>query len=173
MATPTTIPGSFTAGNVLTAAQMNDLRGAFRILQVVSTTKTDLFTTTSTSVVSVTGTDATITPSATSSKILIIASGGVSQTGSPARLFIRRNTTEIASSTGATTNQHIGITAETVADTMKPFSATFLDSPNTTSAITYRLGLAIATTGTARMGGNNSTPALGAATTITVMEISA
>jgi len=34
MATPTSLPATFVAGNVLTAAQMNDLRGAFRILAV-------------------------------------------------------------------------------------------------------------------------------------------
>jgi hypothetical protein len=35
MATPTALPASFTAGDVLTAANMNLLRGAFRIVQVV------------------------------------------------------------------------------------------------------------------------------------------
>jgi len=34
MATPTSLPATFVAGNVLTAAQMNDLRGAFRIVAV-------------------------------------------------------------------------------------------------------------------------------------------
>ena len=51
MATPTTLPATFVAGNVLTAAQMNDLRGAFRVLQIVSTTKTDTFTTSNTNTV--------------------------------------------------------------------------------------------------------------------------
>jgi len=74
MATPTSLPATFVAGNVLTAAQMNDLRGAFRILQVVSTTKTDTFTTTSTSFTDVTGMSVTITPTATSSKVLVLVS---------------------------------------------------------------------------------------------------
>ena len=34
MATPTALPASFTAGDVLTAANLNLLRGAFRIVQV-------------------------------------------------------------------------------------------------------------------------------------------
>ena len=73
MATPTTLPASFTAGQVLTASQMNNLRGAFRVLQVVSTTKTDTYTDSSASgtLTTVTGLSATITPSATTSKILI------------------------------------------------------------------------------------------------------
>ena len=33
MATPTNLPATQTSGNVLTAAWLNDLRGAFRILQ--------------------------------------------------------------------------------------------------------------------------------------------
>jgi hypothetical protein len=38
MATPTTLPASFVAGSILTAAELNDLRGAFRVLQVVNAT---------------------------------------------------------------------------------------------------------------------------------------
>lgn len=74
MATPTTLPATFVAGNVLTAAQMNNLRGAFRVLQVVSTTLTTSFTSgAGGAYANVTGLSATITPSATSSKILIMA----------------------------------------------------------------------------------------------------
>ena len=40
MATPTNLPASFVAGAILTAAQQNDLRGAFRVLQVVQGTTT-------------------------------------------------------------------------------------------------------------------------------------
>ena len=70
MATPTTLPSSFTAGQVLTAAQMNDLRGAFRVLQVVSSTWTTAAIN-STTTYADTGLTATITPSATSSKVLV------------------------------------------------------------------------------------------------------
>jgi hypothetical protein len=38
MAAVTPLPATFVSGDVLTAAQMNDLRGAFRVLQVVSAT---------------------------------------------------------------------------------------------------------------------------------------
>ncbi len=48
--------------------------GFGKILQVVQATKTDTFTTTSTSFTDVTGVTVDITPAATSSKILIIAS---------------------------------------------------------------------------------------------------
>ena len=44
-----------------------------RVLQVVTTTKTDTFTTTSSSLTDITGLSASITPASTSNKILIIA----------------------------------------------------------------------------------------------------
>ena len=40
MATPTTLPAAFVSGAILTADQMNNLRGAFRVLQVVTSTAT-------------------------------------------------------------------------------------------------------------------------------------
>ena len=51
---------------------------AGHVLQVVSTTKTDFFSTTSTTYVDVTGLSATITPSSTSSKILVSVTGASS-----------------------------------------------------------------------------------------------
>jgi hypothetical protein len=70
MATPTTLPATFVDGNVLTAAQQNDLRGAFRVLQVVTNT-TSVETSNSLTTYEDTNLTATITPSATSSKILV------------------------------------------------------------------------------------------------------
>jgi hypothetical protein len=70
MATPTTLPASFVAGSILTAAELNDLRGAFRVLQVVNAT-TSTTTSNSTSTYADTSLTATITPTSTSSKILV------------------------------------------------------------------------------------------------------
>ena len=73
MATPTSLPAAWSASQVLTASSLNNLRGAFRILQVVSTTKTDTYSDSSATgtLTTITGLTATITPSATTSKILI------------------------------------------------------------------------------------------------------
>jgi hypothetical protein len=49
MAAVTTLPAAFVAGNVLTAAQLNNLRGAFRVLQVVQSITTTAVTITSSS----------------------------------------------------------------------------------------------------------------------------
>ena len=73
MATPTTLPATFVAGNVLEAEQLNDLRGAFRVLQTVSTTKTDTFSSAVTAFTDVTGLSVSITPSSATSTILVMA----------------------------------------------------------------------------------------------------
>ena len=72
MATPTNLPAAFTVGQVATAAQMNDLRGAFRILQVIQGT-TSTRTSSSTTTYADTTLSASITPTSSSSKILVIA----------------------------------------------------------------------------------------------------
>ncbi len=109
--------------------------------QVVSTLKTDSFSTTSTTFVDVTGVSVTITPSSASSTILVLVSGVNGSNGvdnfTPINLV--RGSTAIAQSTGnanfAATlnliNQSTGITL--------PFSIVFLDSPATTSATTYKI----------------------------------
>jgi len=70
---------SGTAGQVLKVASANhsstnaelEFAGGGKILQVVSTTKTDTFTTNSTSLVDITGLSLAITPSSSSNKILV------------------------------------------------------------------------------------------------------
>jgi hypothetical protein len=137
MATPTNLPSSFTAGQVLTAAQMNDLRGGFRILNIVSTFKNDVFTTGSATFVDITGFSATITPQATSNKILVVAS--ISAAVSNANIFVMnlvRDSINIAQPSGGAnpgTLQSINQLAG------QSHVIIFLDSPNTTSATTYKV----------------------------------
>ena len=137
MATPTTLPATFTAGQVLTAAQMNNLRGAFRVLQVVSASYSTGTTSSSSTFVD-TGLTATITPSSTTSKILVIAvQEGVSKnTGNAANCvdiqLLRGSTVIQATATGVgyTNTDSVLIVGSTTAIT--------LDSPATTSATTYK-----------------------------------
>lgn len=72
MATPTNLPAVEVANTTLPAAWLNDLRGAFRILQVVSVSSTTSYTTTS-NYPQLPGLNATITPQSTTSKILVVA----------------------------------------------------------------------------------------------------
>jgi hypothetical protein len=179
MATPTTLPASFTAGQVLTAAQMNDLRGAFRILQVVSTIKTDTFSTSSTSWTDVTGLTASITPSATSSKVLVIASVtgthdvGVQQGG------IRTMRDSTAIFVGDTAgNRLLGNDLRAASgDGTRCISVVVLDSPNTTSATTYKIQAINSGAGTMHIN-RSDTDSDGSgffrsASSITVLEVSA
>jgi|LakMenEpi03Aug12_release.lakeMendotaPanAssembly.Ray.scaffolds.fasta_scaffold1144325_1 hypothetical protein len=137
MATPTTLPATFVAGNVLTAAQMNDLRGAFRVLQVVSANQ-NAQANNSTSTYADTGLSATITPSSTSSKILVLvnqagfAKGGVN-TASCVDVILLRGATNITQFVSAA-----GYTNSTADNYVGNSSCMYLDSPATTSATTYK-----------------------------------
>jgi hypothetical protein len=119
---------------------------AGKVAQVLSTMKSDTFSTTSTSPVTITGLSQAITPSATSSKILVIVSlaAGVSNAdGNSAFFAISGGNTstykgDAASSRTRTVHwvrrpgDSVGPAAENA-----PMTMVYLDSPNTTSAITY------------------------------------
>jgi hypothetical protein len=136
MATPTTLPASFTAGQVLTAAQMNNLRGAFRVLQVV-TAETSTVASNSTAVLSDTNLSVTITPSSTSSKILVyVAQNGVRKSAGNVG-----NGVLLALFRGATNLTYFGTGAAytgTLLENVVSSSLAYLDSPATTSATTYK-----------------------------------
>lgn len=141
MATPTTLPATFVSGNVLTAAQLNDLRGAFRVLQVVTADKLDVFTTSSTSYVDVTGWAATITPSATSSKILVMYSTTTSNnSGAYTGYQIVRGATPVGNGTasGSRIAANKGYYDATGSGGVSMMGH-YLDSPSTTSATTYKI----------------------------------
>jgi hypothetical protein len=124
--------------------------GVGRILQVVSTTKTDTFVSSSISAGSfadITGLSVSITPISSSSKIFIVvnvnggASGGSIQGALALRML--RNSTAIC--VGDTAGIRTPITATNMLVTTNSdqqysnVSFNFLDSPNTTSALTYKV----------------------------------
>ena len=128
--------------------------GMGKILQVVSTIKTDTFSTTAggSSPVAITGLTATITPSSTSSKILVMPHLNVGMSGDNHVGFkILRDTTEIAIGDAASNRPRVSFTGSIGASGKEWFtvasSFNFLDSPSTTSATTYSL----------KVGGNGST----------------
>jgi hypothetical protein len=165
MATPTNLPASFTTGQVLTAANMNDIRGAFRILQVVF----NYYTTqqfSSSSTFADTGLSLAITPQATSSKVLVI----VNQAGcfkaannTLMKLKLFRGATELCQFEG-----YGGFTNTTADNGFGSCSTVWLDSPNSTSAVTYK-------TQFNSNGNNNGTyvQTAGTASTIALLEVSA
>jgi len=180
MATPTTLPATFTVGQVLTAAQMNDLRGAFRILQVVQTFKSDTFTSTSTSYVDVTGLSVTITPSSASNKILVFAVvNGTGNSGvSSAILQLVRDSTAIGNGSAAGSRRVGFAQIPEISGSINSAAITFLDSPATTSSTTYKIQGALMTgVGTFainRSVTDSNNDAYGRVSSqITVMEVSA
>jgi hypothetical protein len=167
MATPTTLPAAFVAGAILTADQQNNLRGAFRVLQVISTAPiTTLTAFNSTVFKDATDMTLSITPSSATSKILVVVqsnfynSGGNAANGLNIKLF--RGATDIYS-------PHILLGYSNVAQAMSGgWSCIYLDSPATTSATTYKIqGSNGVNANNTQINGN------GASSTFTLLEISA
>jgi hypothetical protein len=113
-----------------------------KVLQVVSTTKTDAFTLTSTTYTDVTGLSVSITPTSTSSKILVMATvpGSANPASVAIQMRLMRNSTPIAIGDAAGSRTQVSMagmpqsTSETTA-----LGVDFLDSPSTTSATTYKI----------------------------------
>ena len=180
MATPTTLPATFVAGNVLAASELNAMRGAFRVLQVVQTIKTDTFSATvGTTPTDITGLSVSITPSSTSSKILVYAnmSQGVNTAG--CYLLVRGSTAiGLGATAGSRQSVTMGTSAAVGSNAQGSSSLCVLDSPSTTSSTTYKMQYTGDQAGSffALNRGFTDTDAVNhfrASSTITVMEISA
>ena len=144
----------FTGSTTLASAADN----AGKVLQVQSSTKTTESTTTNGSYVD-TGLQVNITPSSTSSKILVVIGHGMNYTtsGTEAKFRLKRDNTQLTEyivnldGTGSTGGSSIA----------------YLDTPNTTSQVTYYDQFYRSSgSGTVYICPNNSTA------TITAMEIS-
>jgi hypothetical protein len=108
--------------------------GGGKVLQVVAATYATA-TTSSSSTYADTGLTATITPTSATSKILVIFNQFVSKTGDiEGGLKLFRNSTEIL----AVATANILYTATTLMIRTVTVGATYLDSPATTSATTYK-----------------------------------
>ena len=114
-----------------------------KILQVVSTHKSDAFTTTSTSFTDITGLSVAITPSSSSNKILVSYDITGSEDVDANRFYLRllRGTTVIGGgdTAGSRFSGIGGFGTHNNTIQSGNVSGTFLDSPNTTSATTYKI----------------------------------
>lgn len=130
-------PGSGNLGNCVGYASVNLPTGT--CLKVVSTSKIDTASTTSSTYAAITGLSATITPVNSSSKILvrvILSVGGSALTKANFQLF--RDTTQIGG--GSAPGVRISDSAVLVSSgstTINSFPIEFLDSPVTGSAVVY------------------------------------
>jgi len=129
---------------IQTVAGKPILNSTGSILQVVSTNFTSTFTTTSTTPVAVTGFNATITPSNSSNKILVLGYITLGQSANGAYLmsgYITRNGTayNIADAAGSRGRFQFGTQQPGNNDATCMYTVVSLDSPSTTSGLTYQV----------------------------------
>ncbi len=165
MATPTNLPASVNTGDNATATWANDIRGAFRILQVVSASTSTAWSSSSSTYAAITNVTVDITPQSANSKVFVVVSlaGAFKSTNNTSLdVELRRGSTTIYT---ASSNFNTATTATNAGTVV----LTYLDSPATTSARTYavrgRSSANLATVGTNALGASDSS--------ITVFEVSA
>ena len=165
------------SGDIITAT--NAVRAPGAVLQVQQTLYTDQFSKTSTAEEDITGFTVTITPTAASSKVLIQVHMNVSSGQNCGHSFtLKRGTTAVGidKDEGSRTRASFAFDGGNAdGNRATSISYQFLDSPNTTSATTYKVSVEKYNTSTFRMNRNSS--ASGAsfddnyASTITATEI--
>jgi hypothetical protein len=167
-------PPSSTSGSdvIITMPSTSQTLGgsAGKILQVVSTTKADSASTTSTSFTD-TGLSQAITPSSTSSKILVLCDFMCSATNNTVLyLNLVRGSTNISQGTGGSNeNQTKPLYSS---GWMFSNAIHYLDSPSTTSATTYKLQWRV-TQNSATLNGWYGDGDYGATSSLTLMEVGA
>ena len=132
MATPTSLPSSFSTGDILTSTAMNNIRGAFRILQVVSFNTTAGATGSSSGTYIDTGLSASITPQSSSSLILVLVQHSIynSSAGTGAAIRLFRGATQLS--------QYYDIGYNAGAANSTSWCQFYLDTPASTSSLTYK-----------------------------------
>ena len=173
-----TLPGNATCSGTATGF------GGGKILQVKQTVKTDTFSSTTTgSDVDITGLSVTITPSATTSKILVTYDTNFSgsNAGYSANVHLKRDSTKIyqgdAEGSRTRSTQFVITKNDSIGNSQEiKVHGCFLDSPNTTSSTTYKISInSINTNFTVNktMYDSNASGVARYPSSITVMEIGA
>jgi hypothetical protein len=122
--------------------------GGGKVLQVVSTAPTNLFTTTSSSMVDVTSYSLAITPTSATSKILVMMNfgNGIFKASAPYAVSyfqILRGATAIYGSGSSQLNAWSFSSGTYGLELVSRAELTYLDSPATTSSTTYKLQVAV------------------------------
>jgi len=162
-----------------TFAFTGTVTGASKILQVVSTVTTNQFSTSSNTLTDCTPMTVNITPSSTSSKVLVLVNmtvGGSAdnRTG----IALQRGSTDIFQGVDDSNRQGVSSGTQAAEDnSVYNVAFQYLDSPSSTSALTYHIQVSAQTNGSETMYLNrNGTNAdnqfsKNSASSITVMEI--
>ena len=150
------------------------------IVQCVTTTKTDTFTTSSTSFTDVTGMSVSITPRSSSNKVLVSLTMcfiGNNSTNAYVRLVRDATTIAVGDAVGSRVQFTMSDYQGSAASNQSPSgSIVFLDSPSTTSATTYKVQMRTQGAGTVYVNrsptdADNADAGRGISV-ITVMEVS-
>jgi len=171
------------AGTVLTTGNQSDFP-AGSVLQVLQTVKTDTFSIAGTTPTTITGLTVDITPASTSSKFLILSDVTLGTSGFDVHLILKRNSTSLyIADTSGTYRPEVTKSSAWYSGAEDAFASggvpvMYLDSPSTTSQITYGFTLNHYTAnGTAyvnrthRDTDNSGNYDVRTASSITVMEI--
>ena len=166
------------AANAVTAGKLASGVGG-KILQVVQTVKLDTFSSTSLSDVDVPGFSVAITPSSSSNKVLVMVNIALSSQSMFVYGILKRGSTQIGEADAASNRLRPTLMGfRSNEGTVEHQSFHFLDSPNTTSATTYKMQVRCATSGHLRVNKSyrdtdtvNYDPRV--SSTITVMEVAA
>ena len=170
----------FTLPDSADATLLTSTASLGKILQVVSTTKTDTASSSSSSFADISGMAVTITPSATSSKIYLTGYVHLGINDARYSIYLKFTGGNTASyigdaATGVECANHVRMSNANSSYEQESSPLMYLDSPNTTSAITYQLQWAIQDSQTAYL---NRAYTLDAdrgntASTLTAMEVAA
>jgi hypothetical protein len=118
-------------------------RGTGSVLQVLSVTKTDSFSTTASVFTDVTGLSVSITPTSSTSKILVMLSmslAGQNANGGATYKFVRGSTDiGVGNLEGSRLQASGGLGYLADSNAFTTISGSFLDSPATTSSTTYKI----------------------------------
>ena len=159
--------------------------GVGKILQVIQTVKTDTWSSTAASFTDISGMSLSITPTSTSNKILIEVNlnyGGTSNLY--AALKVLRDSTVVVTSTAVAQGNQINgsfviNTVQGANSNYKVNSAgfKFLDSPSSTSALTYKVQVYVRDNETFNINrpnnNDNDNYVMGGTSSITAMEVAA
>lgn len=167
----TNLNNTKSAANITSGTLAKARMAAGTILNVVQVVKTDTFTTASAGLQPVTGLNVTITPSSSSSKVLVLANFIIGNSSNDfAFADLQRGTTSINLPTGGISN-NTSLAFTVGAGFGTTMSIAFLDSPGVSTATNYRIVVARAggtvTVGRAALNDRR------AASTITAIEVAA
>ena len=175
---PSTLPAL--NGSALTALNASNLSSGTvpaarlpsslgKVLQVVSTNSTTYFTSSASGLTDVTGMSVAITPSATNSKILVMVDFSADSFGDNTSYGFQliRGSTAIGNGVSGNVVAHFN------ANEFDTMAITYLDSPSTTSATTYKLQFKSFDGGALSFNRSQSSSTFQTASNITVIEIGA